>query len=131
MQTGEVVLTPNPMIYGYSLPLYVALVLATPVVEDRRWGQLFLGIGAIWLAQAFGVVAETLKLVAFDTGAQGQAALHATGLGAEAIALCYQFGYLILPAILPPVLWLAQNRAFTDVLVGRVAEPVAGATGPT
>jgi hypothetical protein len=128
---GQVVLTPNPMIYGYSLPLYVALVMATPLVEDRRWGQLFLGVFLIFLGQAFGLVSETWKLLAFDTGPNGVAALHGSGMGIEVVALCYQFGYLIVPAVLPPVLWLAQNRVFTDILVGRVTEPAAGAAGPT
>ncbi len=132
LAAGEIVLTPNPMIYGYALPLYVALVLATPLAEDRRWRQLLLGLAALWPAQAFGLVAETLKLLAFDSGAEGAAAVQAAGLGRELIALAYQFGYLVLPAVLPPLLWLAQNRAFTDSLTGRgAAEPAPGGTGPS
>jgi hypothetical protein len=126
---GQLLLTPNPLAYGYALPLYVALVLATPLEEDRRWRQLLLGVGAIWLAQAFGVVTECLKLLGFDSGDVGTAAIASAGLNREAIALCYQFGYLILPAVLPPVLWLGQNRPFIDSLTGRVAEPAADNQG--
>jgi hypothetical protein len=126
---GQVLLTPNPMAYGYALPLYVALVLATPLDENVRWRQLSLGTGAIWLAQAFGVVAECLKLLGFDSGDAGTAAVAAAGLNREAIALCYQFGYLILPAVLPPVMWLGQNRRFIDSMIGRAAEPAADTQG--
>jgi hypothetical protein len=41
----------------------------------------------------------------------------------SAIALAYQFGYLILPAVVPVVLWIALNRAFIEQLVGWRGEP--------
>ena len=126
---GQLLLSPNPMAYGYALPLYVALVLATPLAEDTRWRQLLLGVTLIWPAQAFGVISESLKLLAFDSGDVGSAAVGAAGLNREAIALCYQFGYLILPAVLPPVMWLGLNRRFIDSLVGRAAEPAADVQG--
>lgn len=126
---GQLLLTPNPLSYGYALPLYVALVLATPLEEDRRWRQLLLGAAVLWPAQAFGLVAESLKLLGFDSGETGAAAVATAGINREAIALCYQFGYLVLPAVLPPVLWLGQNRRLIDALTGRAAEPQADNAG--
>jgi len=129
---GELVLGQEPMSYGYALPLYVGLVLATPVADGRRFGQLLLGVAVIGLAQAFGIAAETLKLLAFDSGDDGVAAITRAGLNRELIALCYQFGYLILPAVVPAMLWLGLNRGFIERLTGRVAaEPAAGDAGPS
>lgn len=112
----------NPMIYGYALPLFAGLVLATPLSRTRRLAQICGGAVLIWLAQTFGVVAESLKSVSLDAGPAGIEALQRAGLHPEAIALSYQFGYLILPALLPAVLWIVCNRPFIESLV----RPVRG-----
>ena len=106
----------NPMIYGYSLPLFAGLVLATPLTRRQRALQLAIGIPLIWLAQAFGVIAESLKSLGLDAGPAGAAAVARAGLPLELIALCYQFGYLILPALVPAALWIMGNRAFIEML---------------
>ncbi|MBN8481013.1 MAG: hypothetical protein J0L88_05405 [Xanthomonadales bacterium] len=128
---GELVLTQNPMIYGYALPLFSGLAMATPITTRRRLAQFALAFALIWLAQSFGVVAESLKLLAFDSGEAGAAAIARAGIGADAIALAYQFGYLILPAVAPVALWLGLNRDFVQSLVHPVAEPAAGSPGPS
>lgn len=116
--------TVNPLVYGYSLPLLLGLVMATPLAARERAAQWAIGIPLIWLAQAFGAVSESLKVVAIDTGALGAEAAQRAGLSLDLIALCYQFGYLILPALLPAVFWIAANRRFIEALTGRgAAEP--------
>ena len=115
--------TINPMIYAYSLPLFGGLVMATPLSALRRLFQLVIGLAVIWTAQAFGIVAEALKLIAFDSGAEGAAAIAKAGMAPNAIALAYQFGYLILPAVVPVVLWIVLNREFIEQLVGWRGEP--------
>jgi hypothetical protein len=106
----------NPMIYGYSLPLFAGLVLATPLTRRQRAAQLGVGIAVLWLAQAFGVIAESLKSLGMDAGPAGVAAVQRAGLPLELIALCYQFGYLILPALVPAALWIVGNRSFIEML---------------
>lgn len=113
--------TVNPMIYGYALPLFVGLVMATPLTARQRLAQCAIGIPLIWVAQAFGVVSESLKAVAIDAGALGAEAAQRAGLSLDLIALCYQFGYLVLPALLPALLWIAGNRRFIDALTRRDA----------
>jgi hypothetical protein len=127
---GELVLTQNPLIYGYSLPLFSGLAMATPVVGRRRLVQFAIAFAVIWLAQALGVVAESLKLLGFDSGEAGAAAVTRAGISADAIALAYQFGYLILPAVVPVALWLGLNRDFVQSLVHPVAEPMGHPPGP-
>ena len=121
--------TINPMIYAYSLPLFAGLVMATPLGGWRRAGELAIGLAVIWTAQAFGVVAEGLKVLAFDAGPEGATAIAHAGLSPSGIALAYQFGYLILPAVVPVVLWIALNRAFIEQLVGWRGEPGGGPDG--
>jgi hypothetical protein len=118
--------TVNPMVYGYALPLFAGLVLATPVRWRKRFAQLAAGIVLIWIAQAFGVVSECLKTVVIDAGPLGAEAAARAGLSINLIALCYQFGYLILPSLVPAALWIVCNRTFIELLTRRDdAEPVA------
>ncbi|MGN6520628.1 MAG: exosortase H-associated membrane protein [Dokdonella sp.] len=125
VQGGAGVLEPtlNPMIYAWSLPLFGGLAMATPLSSGRRLVQFMFALAVIWLAQAFGIVAESLKTLAFDAGASGAAAIARAGLDSNAIALAYQFATLILPAIVPVALWIGLNRAFIETLVGQGREP--------
>ncbi|MEP6940070.1 MAG: exosortase H-associated membrane protein [Rudaea sp.] len=103
----------NPMIYGYCVPLFAGLVMATPLARHWRAVQIAAGLLILWLVQSFGVVSEAFKSVGIDLkeGAQTMAQL---GYSLDLIALCYQFGYLILPPLIPAVLWILFNRAFIE-----------------
>ena len=128
---GVIEPTINPMVYAYSLPLFAGLAMATPLTTRRRLLQFAVALAVIWLSQAFGIVAESLKTLAFDVGSEGAAAVARAGLAPNAIALAYQFGYLILPAVVPVALWIGLNRAFIEELVRREGEPRDGGRGPT
>ena len=75
--------TLNPMVYAYSLPLSVGLVDGDAAVGAASVVQMLIAFAVIWIAQAFGIVAESLKFVAFDAGAPGAAAIARAGIGAE------------------------------------------------
>jgi len=126
---GELVLSQNPMIYGYSLPLFSGLAMATPITTWRRSLHFAIAFAVIWLAQAIGVVCESFKILGFDSGPAGAAAITAAGINPDAIALAYQFGYLILPAVVPVALWIGLNRDFIESLVHPVEEPEPPSAG--
>ena len=128
---GVIEPTINPMVYAYSLPLFAGLAMATPLTTRRRLFQFAVALAVIWASQAFGIVAESLKTLAFDTGSEGAAAVARAGLAPNAIALAYQFGYLILPAVVPVALWIGLNRPFIEELVRREGEPRGGERGQT
>lgn len=122
--------TINPMVYAYALPLFAGLAMATPLSTGRRLAQFAGALVVIWITQAFGIVAESLKVLAFDSGPEGVAAIASAGLAPNAIALAYQFGYLILPAVVSVTLWIGLNRPFIDALVLRDGEPNPADAGP-
>lgn len=128
---GVLVFKVNPLIYAWCLALYAGLVMATPLRGGPRIGQLLLGGGVLTLTVSWGVVFDVLKLLAFDAGPLGAAAVARAGLAVDGIALGYQFGYLILPAVTPVALWVTQNRAFLEQLVGAVGEPGRADGGPS
>ena len=120
----------NPMIYGYCLPLFCGLVMATPLDKKARAIQIAAGLVVLWLVQSFGVTAEAFKSVAIDL-TDGPASMAQLGYGypLDLIALCYQFGYLILPPLVPAVLWILFNRTFIEEIT-RAGRPVQVAARP-
>ncbi len=126
---GELILIQNPLLYGYSLPLFSGLVMAIPLSIRRRLFQFAIALVVMWIAQAVGVVAESLKVLAFDSGAAGANAVTAAGIAPDPVALAYQFGYLILPAVTPIALWVGLNRHFIESLVHPDVEPEAHSPG--
>lgn len=144
----------NVLIYAYGLPLFLGLVMATPLSWARTFGQAALGLLVLTLAESFGVGTRMLFDMAFGAGPavhaglaeQGVAAagpiaasaeayvrtvLAGHGLPLDLVALLYQFGYLVVPAVVPVVLWIALNRQFLETLVGWRQEPGTGSAGPS
>ena len=105
----------NPMIYGYGLPVIAGLVLATPNSVASRVRQIAIGAVAIWLVQVNGVVWDTLKYVYFKL--DGGTLAITKHIDAELLVGLYQFSYLILPPLVPVVLWALMNRKFIDDLI--------------
>ncbi len=121
----------NPMIYGYGLPLLAGLVISTPATARARLLQLIVGYVAVVGVQSWGAVWETFLTLHFQLGAEGAITMEAIGIGANATALAYQFGYLIFPGVVPSALWILMNRRFIEGIVILVpARRVGGAETP-
>lgn len=128
-RVGAMVLEVAPLIYAWCLPLFVGLAMATPLSWRHRFVQLLIGLPVLWVVVCWGATFDVLKLLAFDAGPLGQAAVQVGGWSLDAIALGYQFGYLILPAVTPVALWIVLNREFLEGLVGWRGEPRDAGTG--
>jgi hypothetical protein len=89
--------------YGYGLPLFLALLVAarTPRIALRA----ATGWALLLPAQVWGVCFDWLKQAVIDSDAGAFAPL-----AREAVALGYQFGYLVLPTLVPVLVWAAMNR---------------------
>ena len=117
MPEGEytLMLEVNPLTYGFGLPLFAALLLAGS--ETKRWRKLALGALLLIPFQVWGICFDLLKQAAVTSGADVSAQTGFASWQIELIALGYQLGALILPALAPVGLWLAFNRSFIPVLV--------------
>lgn len=123
---GVLEITGTPLVYAWCMALYAGLVMATPV-SRRQWvKQLLIGLPVLFLVVLWSSCFQVLQQLSFDAGPLGAAAMERAGLAPTAIALGYQFGYLILPPVMPIVLWVGQNQAFLRYLVGWAGEPQAG-----
>ena len=116
-QEPIVIFTINPLIYGYSLPFFVALTLAAPSDGMDKSLKILLGAVLLLPVPTWGVVFDIMKTLSFDLDPTIATKLGMQRWHLEAIALGYQFGYLILPAISPVIIWIAMHRQFVASLV--------------
>jgi hypothetical protein len=111
---GEIAVDVNALLYAYGLPLYAALVLGT---RERGWPRrLLAGYAAIVPVVAFGVLADFLKNVAITSGALVASQTGFSAWQREAIAFAFQLGSLILPTVVPAVVWVLTHRRFLESL---------------
>lgn len=113
----------NPLIYGYGLPLLFGLVMASGVSFTRKMITLVAGYFCVMLIQVWGVVWQTLKMLAFNFGADAHQLVIDAGISDELIALCYQLGVLIFPPLVPVILWVLANWALVEQLTGWQKNP--------
>jgi hypothetical protein len=110
LRTGDMLFEIDPLIYGFSVPLYTVLVLASRAPDARRFGAWLIGVTILFGVQILCVQTEILKVVAIDLAAETQPLLGIPRWGFEAIGIGYQLGFLILPSVTPIALWLYQFR---------------------
>jgi len=120
----------NPLIFSYGLPLLFGLVMGSNVGWRRKVMLLLVGYAVITAVQVWGVVWESLKLLAFNFGDAPLAVVRDHGISETAIALCYQLGTLILPALAPIIVWVLGNRPLVEQFVGWGVEPARGGNDP-
>jgi uncharacterized membrane protein len=108
----------NPLIYGFGLPLMFGLVMASGTSFLKKVGILFIGYLCVMLTQVWGVVWQTLKMLAFDFGSDAHQVTQNAGIPDELIALCYQLGVLIFPPLVPVVLWVLANWTLIEHFSG-------------
>jgi len=111
-ETGVLVPAVSPLIYTYGLAFFLALMLAA----RPRFRPMVAGALALLPFQAWGIAFDLLLQVGVDLGPDVAAQAHIGGWEREAIALGYQLGSLILPPIVPVLLWAGLNRAFLERL---------------
>jgi hypothetical protein len=112
----------NPLIFSYGLPLLFGLVMGSDVGWLRKIFILTIGYVTITAVQIWGVVWQSLKMLTFNFGDQAYQVVQDAGVSDSAIALCYQLGSLIFPALAPIFVWVLTNRRLVEQFVGWGAE---------
>jgi hypothetical protein len=114
MGAGVVSVDVNMLVYAFGMPLFAALTLAAR--EAKWWRTLAIGYAVMVPFVAWGVLADFLKGIALVAPAAIASQTGFSGWQRELIAFAYQFGSLILPAVVPAVLWVLLHRAFLERL---------------
>lgn len=108
----------NPLVYGYGLPLLFGLVMASGASLLKKLAILVAGYVCVMLIQVWGVVWQSLKMLAFNFGPQAHQVVTDAGISDELIALCYQLGVLIFPPLVPVILWVLANWTLIEQFTG-------------
>ncbi len=111
---GTLTVDVNMLLYAFGLPLFAALTLAAR--QPRWWRPLAGGYLAMMPFVAWGVLADFLKNVAITAPPLVASQAGFGPLARDMIAFAYQFGSLILPAVVPAVAWVLTHRAFLERL---------------
>ena len=109
---AEAVLVVDPARYGYSLPIFLALLLAAH--SGRFFRKAIIGALVLVPFQAFTISMVLLKDLAFRSGAGNETF---TQLQLELIAYGYQLGSLLLPTVTPIVIWLWLDRHYVKTVL--------------
>ena len=120
----------NPLIFSYGLPLLFGLVMGSDVSWRRKAGILLIGYVVITGVQIWGVVFGSLKMLAFNFGEQTHEVVLSHGITDGMIALGYQLGTLILPALAPIFVWVLTNRPLVEQFVGWKADQLRNERNP-
>ena len=116
-QTALLLPEVNPLLYTYGLALFLALMLAA---RAGVW-KILLGVALLMPFQSWGIAFDFLAQVSLRLGPDVAAQVGLSGWRREAIALGYQVGTLILPSLVPVVLWAALSRS--HLIYGSSTEP--------
>ena len=116
---GSVLVEVNPLLYTYGVALFVALMLAS---RARPW-PIVAGLALLLPFQAWGIAFDFLVNVGVRSGAEIALQAGVVGGTREFVALAYQLGALIFPALAPVLVWAAMQRRFIAALV----RPASGA----
>jgi hypothetical protein len=108
----------NPLVFSYGLPLLFGLVMGSDASWLRKAAVLAVGYVTITFVQVWGVVFESLKMLSFNFGAQTHELVLEAGVSDTVIALGYQMGTLIFPALAPIFVWVLMNRRLVEQFVG-------------
>lgn len=123
VRTGQAVVTINPLMYSWNIPVLLALCYA---VDEALFSnkRVIFAVVALFPMHAWGLVAEFFVSVMFRMGGEVSAQLSVSSWQQELAALCYQFGYLMLPVIGTVSVWFLTNRALVQQLIdGAGQEP--------
>ena len=114
-QTALVTPEVNALLYTYGVALFLALMLAG---RARAW-KILLGAALLVPFQGWGIAFDFLAQVGVRLGPDVALQAGLVGWRREAIALGYQIGSLVLPSVVPVVVWASFHMPFIASLLPR------------
>lgn len=100
----------NVLAYCYGLPMLAALLVGARA--RRLWWKLLVGALVLIPFQVWGCVFALLVTIGIQLGPLSAPVTGFSALQLNFFALAYQLGFLLLPTLIPMLLWLKLERAF-------------------
>ncbi len=115
---GLMVIETNTLIYAYGLPLLMAMTLATNTSIFHKLDTLTYGILILIAVHTWGICFDVLTTLVLKMGGGvfqqiiAKVPAYSDELIRNGLALGYQLGSLILPAVVPIGFWVLRHQAF-------------------
>lgn len=122
---AEFTIDVSPARYAYGLPIFLALLLAAR--GPRRLARAAIGYLALLPAQAFSLTLYTLMQLVLTAQLDAKL-LRIDQWQLEALVYGYQVGSLVVPTLVPVLVWLWLDRQFVAKVVVPAWRPSASAT---
>lgn len=121
-QIGQLTFEFNALKYGYGFPLILAMMFATPYSIYSKLDDITYGLIMVILTQAWGVCFEALSSLLLKTSTEITNQIDTllpytqNEIFLTFVALGYQLGFLILPAIVPIAFWIMRHKGLLEQL---------------
>lgn len=109
-QVAELEIEVNALKYAHGLPLLLALLLGSRA--RGVWWKFPVGAIILVAVQAWGIVFDWLVYVSIHVSDLTRAQTGFGELHANLFGLGMQFGYLVLPTLVPLLIWFGFERQF-------------------
>lgn len=114
---GQLAFDINPLKYSYSFPLFMALVFSVKGCYSEKIWHVFIGYFITLLAQIWGVCFDIIRHLLYEFNGMYAAYFEFTSFEKMLISLSSQLGFLLLPSLVPIILWgLLENKAVRSLI---------------
>lgn len=107
-----------PLIYGYGLVLFAAMTLATPKDENRKWREIAIAYVVFLFVQLFGIMNQMYMQLVFYAPPEINQYFPWVLNHIDLLGTSYQIATLVLPPVMPLILWILFNTAYMEKLIG-------------
>ncbi len=107
-----------PLIYGYGLALFAAMTLATPKNENRKWIEIGIAYVVFLWVQLFGIMNKMFMDLVFYAPPEISKYFPWVERHIDLLGTSYQISTLVLPPVMPLILWILFNGEFMEKLIG-------------
>jgi hypothetical protein len=116
---GQLAFDINPLKYTYGFPLFIALTFSVRGHwPDKVW-HIFIAYFVTLLVQTWGVCFDITRHLLFEFNGAYAAYFEFSGLGKMLVSLGSQLGFLLLPSLVPIILWsILENKALRSLIKG-------------
>lgn len=118
----------HPLNFNYGLPLCVALILASPGGLLVACRNILIAVIILLLVQIWGIYFDVLRNLFIDIPMQLGERVNLPKVQLYLIAMGFQFGSMVFPAVTPLVIWGVLYQTFI-VSVAPALRKVSSETG--
>ncbi len=114
---GQLAFEINPLKYIYGFPLFLALTFAVKGDYMEKIWHVFIAYFITLMTQTWGICFDITRHLLFEFNGAYAAYFELSSWGKFFISLGSQLGFLILPSLVPIILWVGlENQVLASII---------------